>query len=101
MYLQGRLTELGRAKAELRQTIARRRADCAEAASRATRPLVWIDMAWTLWRGLAPLAQPAPGDGAPRPGVIRSILRWAPPVLGAVSAYRRIRHLASTLGADA
>jgi len=99
MYPQGELTGLDQAKAGLRQKIARRRADCAEAAARATRPLVWIDTAWSLWRRLAPLvklaALPLGAVAArtviPRLGIIRTILRWAPPVLGAVSAFRRLR----------
>jgi hypothetical protein len=98
MYPQGKLDELDRAKTELRQRIARQRAECAEAAARATRPLGWIDTAWSLWRGLAPLAKAAvlplgaiAARTAARPGLFRTILRWAPPVLGAVSAFRRMR----------
>lgn len=99
MYPQGELIELARAKADLRQVIARHRADCAEAATRATRPLVWIDTAWSLWRRLAPLVKLAvlplgafaARAAIPRLGIIRTILRWVPPVLGAVSAFRRMR----------
>jgi len=99
MYPQGELTGLERAKAGLRQKIARHRADCTEAAARASRPLVWIDTAWSLWRRLAPLVKLAAlplgavftRAAASRPGVLRTILRWAPPVLGAISAFRRMR----------
>jgi hypothetical protein len=99
MYPQGELTELSRAKAGLRQRIACRRADCAEAATRAVRPLVWIDTAWGLWRRLAPLmklvALPlgavAARAAVSRPGMLRTLLRWAPPVFSAISAFHRMR----------
>ena len=99
MYPQGKLIELNRAKTELRQVIARRRTECAEAAARVTRPLEWMDTAWDLWRGLGPLAKAAAWPlgtiaartAVARPSVIRTILRWAPPVLGAVSAFRQMR----------
>jgi hypothetical protein len=99
MYPQGELTELARAKAGLREVIARRRAECAEAAARATRPLVWIDTALSLWRSLAPLVKlvalplgaVATRAAVSRPGMLRTILRWAPPVLGAVAAFRRMQ----------
>ena len=97
MYPQTELTELARGKAELRQAIARRRAQCAAAASGATRPLRWLDTARTLWRNLSPLAGLAAwplGAVAARaifPGgkILRTLLRWAPPVFGAVAAFRR------------
>ena len=96
---EGELTELSRAKAALQQVIARRRTDCAEAAERATRPLVWFDTAWSLWCRLAPLVKlaavplgaMATRAAASRPGVLRTILRWAPPVLSAVTAFRGMR----------
>ena len=99
MYPQGKLAELDRAKTELRQVIARRRTECAAAAACATRPLGWIDTAWSLWRGLGPLVKlaalplgaVAARTVASRPGVFRTILRWAPPVLSALSAFRQMR----------
>jgi len=103
MYPQGELTELARAKADLRELIARRRAGCVEAAACAARPLVWIDTALSLWRSLAPLVKlaalplgaVAARAVASRPGVFRTILRWAPPVLSAISAFRQMRRPAS------
>jgi hypothetical protein len=99
MYPQAELTELARAKAALRQSIAGRRRASAEALAVATQPLVWLDAGLGLWRRFAPLAKGAvwplgavalPALFRP-PKMIRGWLRWAPPVVRALLALRRLR----------
>jgi hypothetical protein len=98
MYPQAELTELARAKAALRQSIAGRRRESAEALAVATQPLVWLDAGLGLWRRFAPLAKGAvwplgavalPALFRP-PKMIRGWLRWAPPVVRALLALRRL-----------
>jgi hypothetical protein len=88
MYPQAELTELARAKAALRHSIAVRRRESAEALAVATQPLVWLDAGLGLWRRSAPLAK---GTVFRPPKMIRGWLRWAPPVVRALWALRRLR----------
>ena len=99
MYPQTELTELARAKAALRHSIAVRRRESAEALAVAMQPLVWLDAGLGLWRRFAPLAKGTVwtlGAVALRavfrpPKMIRGWLRWAPPVVRALWALRRLR----------
>ena len=99
MYPQTELTELARAKAALRHSIAVRRRESAEALAVAMQPLVWLDAGLGLWRRFAPLAKGAAWTlGAVAlhtlfrpPKMIRGWLRWAPPVVRALWALRRLR----------
>ena len=92
MYPDRELTRLAAYKAALRRGIALRRAQCAEAAARAAQPLEWLDRGLAFWRRLSPLVKyAAPPLGfllkrslAPRTRVLGALLRWGPPVLGAV-----------------
>ena len=99
MYPQAELNELARAKAGLRRRIAGRRRESAAGLAVATQPLVWLDGALGLWRRFAPLAK---GSAWPLgavalhawirpPKIIRGLLRWAPPVVRALLALRRLR----------
>jgi hypothetical protein len=103
MYPEGELTELARAKAALRRSIGHRRAQCAEAAAGASRPLAWLDSALDLWRRFAPFVAFAAGPlgrgaGAafPRRKILGTLFRWAPAIFRAVSAFRRMRRPAPT-----
>jgi len=99
MYPQAELTELARAKAALRHSIAVRRRESAEALAVATQPLVWLDAGLGLWRRFAPLVQGAARTlGAVAlhalfrpPIMIRGWLRWAPAVIRALLALRGLR----------
>jgi len=97
MYPQAELTRLARRKLELRQRIAVRRADCVTAATRATRPLVWLDRVLDLWRRIPPLARlavvPLAGMAlhafSRRTPRLRLLLRWAPLAFGLLRSFRR------------
>lgn len=99
MYPQGELTELARRKETVRRRIADHREQCAEAAAVAVRPLRWLDTALGLWRQFGPLAQLAavPLGAAAFKGrssgssIFRTVLRWAPSVIGAFSAFRQAK----------
>ena len=102
MYPQGELTELARAKTALRRSIARHRAQCAETAAGASRPLAWLDSALDLWRRFAPFVAFAAGPlgrgaGAafPRRKILRTLFSWAPTIFRAVSAFRQMRRPAT------
>jgi hypothetical protein len=92
MYPAPELTRLAAHKAVLRRDIALRRAECVEAASRVMQPVEWLDRVLAVWRRLLPLALGAAvplailgcRGVARRLGTLRSILRWASLVLGAV-----------------
>ena len=99
MYPQAELADLARAKTELRQAIACRRRQTAEALDVVTRPLGWLDQAHKVWRRIAPFvtcaAWPAGAVALSAmfrpPRILRRLLRWAPPVFRVVMALRRLR----------
>jgi len=59
MYPQRQLTVLADRKVALRQSIARRRVQCAADVLRVTKPLAWLDRAQTLWERIPLLAKVA------------------------------------------
>lgn len=99
MYPRGELAALARAKAALRESMARRRARYLEAAAAASEPLAWLDRAHRLWQQFAPFvklaALPLGASAArslfPRFKLLGTLLRWVPGVFSAVSAFRRMR----------
>ena len=99
MYPEGELTGLARRKARLRGSITRHRAECVEAISTASRPLTWVDTAYSFWRAIAPLAKlgiwPLGGAAArtffPGQKILRFLLRWAPAAFSVFSAIKRTR----------
>ena len=92
MYPDRELTRLAAYKAALRRDIALRRAQCAVAAARVAQPLEWLDRMLAFWRRLSPLVKFAAlplgfllkRSLAPRTRILGTLLRWGPPVLGAV-----------------
>ena len=92
MYPDRELTRLAAYKAALRRDIALRRTQCAEAAARVAQPLEWLDRMLAFWRRLSPLVKFAAlplgfllkRSLAPRTRILGTLLRWGPPVLGAV-----------------
>jgi hypothetical protein len=92
MYPDRELTRLAAYKAALRRDISLRRAQCAKAAARVAQPLEWLDRVLAFWRRLSPLVKFAAlplglllkRSLAPRLRVLGALLRWGPPVLGAV-----------------
>jgi hypothetical protein len=92
MYPDRELTRLAAYKAALRRGIALRRAQCAVAAARVAQPLEWLDRMLAYWRRLSPFVKFAAlplgfllkRSLAPRTRVLGTLLRWGPPVLGAV-----------------
>jgi hypothetical protein len=95
MYPDRELIRLASRKALLRQAIAYRRVQCAQAATRATRPLAWLDRVVAFWRRLPPLVHFAALPlGAllgrslvPRRGMLGTLLRWAPLAFTAVRSF--------------
>lgn len=98
MYPDRELTRLAARKAALRRDIARRRAQCAEAAARVARPLEWLDRMLAFWRRLSPFAQFA---AVPlgflvqrtvfrRLKILRSLVRWGPLVFSAVRGIQSV-----------
>jgi hypothetical protein len=96
MYPQRELTRLAADKASLRWNIARRRAQCAEAATRMARPFEWLDRMLASVRRISPLvkfaAVPlgflAARTVFPRRKIVGSLARWSPLVFGAVRGIR-------------
>jgi hypothetical protein len=92
MYPDRELTRLAAYKAALRRDIALRRVRCVKAAARVAQPLEWLDRMLAFWRRLSPLVKFAAlplglllkRSLAPRLRVLGALLRWGPPVLGAV-----------------
>ena len=92
MYPDRELTRLAAYKAALRRDVALRRAQCAVAAARVAQPLEWLDRMLAFWRRLSPFVKFAAlplgfllkRSLAPRTRVLGTLLRWGPPVLGAV-----------------
>jgi hypothetical protein len=92
MYPQPQLNRLAAHKVALRRGIARRRAQCAEAAARIAQPVEWLDRMFSLVRRISPLvkfaAVPlgflAARTFLPRRKILGSLVRWSPLVLGAV-----------------
>jgi hypothetical protein len=96
MYPHAELTVIALRKAAVRRDITRLRGQCAAAAVRVARPLVWLDRVVAFARRLSPLlliaAVPA-GLVAqrlifPRFKILGLVLRWAPPVIAAVRGLR-------------
>ncbi len=95
MYPDRELIQLAARKALLRQNIAYRRIQCAQAAGRAMRPLAWLDRVVAFWRKLPPLIQfsalPLAGllgrSVIPRRGMLGTLLRWAPLAFTAVRSF--------------
>jgi len=104
MYPQRELTRLAAHKAALRWNIARRRAQCAEAAARMVRPFEWLDRMLAVVRRISPLVKFAAvplgvlamRTVLPRRKILGSLARWSTLVFGAVrgvsSAFRTTRH---------
>lgn len=90
MHSQQELTAIAAGKAALRRRIALRRAQCAEAAAQAFRPLALLDEALAGWRKISPgvtVATVALGallrrGPVRRPRVLGALLRWGPLALG-------------------
>jgi hypothetical protein len=90
---------LAAGKAALRQRIARRRTECAEAAARVLQPLACLDQALAQWRRIPPVFKLAALPlglllkrvVAPRARVLSTLLRWAPLVVGAAQSLIRPR----------
>ncbi len=101
MYPHEELTALAAQKAALRQAILARRSECAAAAARVFSPVAWLDRTIARLRRLAPLASLAVIPVglllgrlvAPRGRGIRSAVRWAPLVAGAVRSVVAFRDL--------
>lgn len=96
MYPHPELISLSLRKAALRREITRLRVECAGAAVRVARPLVWLDRAVAFARRLSPLfliASVPAGLVAqrflfPRSKILGLFLRWGPPALAAVRGLR-------------
>jgi hypothetical protein len=96
MYPQPQLNRLATHKVALRRGIARRRAQCAEAAARIAQPVEWLDRMLALVRRISPLIKFASvplGFFAARTvfsrrKILGSLVRWSPLVLGAVRGLR-------------
>ena len=96
MYPQRELRRLAACKSALRIDISLRRAQCAEAASGAARPLAWVDRMVGLFRLLSPLAPLAAiplGFLTARKVLarfkgLRLLFRLAPIVFGAFRAFK-------------
>lgn len=92
MYPHRELIRLAAHKAALRRQITLSRAECSEAAVRATQPLVWMDRAVAFVRQLSPLAILAavPAGLAvqrtvfPRFKLLGTLVRWGPPLFAVV-----------------
>jgi hypothetical protein len=92
MYPQPELARLAARKCALRARIRSQRASCAEAATRVTQPLRWLDDLLALWRSHSPLvwatAIPlgllAHHAIAPRIKTLRTLLHWGPTALSFV-----------------
>ena len=99
MYPERELIRLAGQKALLRRDIALRRAQCAEAASRVTQTLAWLDRMVAFWRRLPPLAQFA---AVPLGFLVKrtlfsrvkgfkllgALVRWGPLAFGAIRSMR-------------
>lgn len=97
MHPQSELNRLAVHKAALRRTISLHRAECVAAAIQISRPFDWIDRAVAVWRKFSPITQLAAipivfiagRTLRPRSKVLRTLLRWAPAVIGAVRSWQR------------
>lgn len=109
MYPTGELKDLARRKALLRQSIARRRSDCAAALAEVAQPLAWLDRAHALWHRLTPFLQlfaavfgpSAARTFAPRRKFFHRVVRWAPSLFRLFSVFRRARAATTTAATDA
>jgi len=98
MYPQPQLNRLAAHKVALRRGIARRRAQCAEAAARIAQPIEWLDRMLALVLRISPLVKFAAvplGFLAmrtvfPRRKILGSLLSWSPLVFGAVRGMRSV-----------
>jgi hypothetical protein len=89
MYPQRELNRLAAYKVALRRDISLRRIRCAEAASRVTQPLEWLDRMLAFLRRFSqftavPLGLLFTSALFPRMKVLGSLARWSPLVFGAV-----------------
>ena len=92
MYPDRELSRLAVHRAWLQRNIGRRRAECVEAFTRASRPLDWLDRAVAFWRQLPPIAHFAAAPLGffaarkmfPRFKLIGTLLRWGPLAFSAV-----------------
>jgi len=76
MYPDRELARLAVCKDELRGRIALHRTQCAQAAARVMKPLVWLDQVVALWRKYSPIAKMATVPlGVLLPAIIFSILK--------------------------
>lgn len=100
MYPAQELIRLTGRKAALQRVIGRRRVQCAEAAAKASQPLVWLDRMLAYWRQLSPLARLAVVPLGfvvkralfPRRKLLGSLVRWAPLAFTALrSGFRAVR----------
>jgi len=99
MYPHRELIRLAAHKATLRRQITLSRAQCSEAAVRATQPLVWLDRAVTFFRQLFPLAILAAVPAGlvvqrtvfPRLKLLGTLVRWGPPLFAVVRGLRARR----------
>jgi hypothetical protein len=97
MYPRQELNLLARKKALLLGRIHRRREVCAEAAVQAVRPIAMLDRGVDRWRRLSPLVKAAAvpigfvlgSVFKKRASKLRTFVRWAPIVLGAVRGMAR------------
>jgi hypothetical protein len=96
MYPAEELNRLAWHKAALQRDIARRRRDCAEAASRVVQPLEWLDRAVAFWRKLSPFTRLAAVPLGivlkrtllPRAKIFGALVRWAPLAFGVFRSMR-------------
>jgi|GEM_PF-691479 len=94
MYPNQELSQLAERKRALRVAIALRRSACALAASRATKPIAWLDRALAFSQQAAPflgaLALPlalfSAGKTVRKSGLLGSLVKWGPLVLQATRA---------------
>lgn len=95
MYPHRELIDLAARKSALRIEIAGLRVQCAQAAVRATRPLVWLDQLVAFGRRLSPFAWMAAVPLGLLAGRVRlpggnwvgTLLRWTPLVFAAVRSF--------------
>lgn len=95
MYWDEELERLALHKAALQRRIARRRSQCAAAASRIARPVERLDRIVAIWRGIPPavklgalpLGLLATRLALPRRGFLRKLVRWGPLVFTVARAF--------------
>jgi hypothetical protein len=104
MYAERELTVIAEGKTALRQRIARHRLQTAQAVTRVTQPLAWLDRTVAQWRKLSPFAALAAVPlgfllkrrAAPRLHLLGTLLRWSPLLVGAVRSFSALRRPAGS-----